>query len=912
MNQHRAALTILFYLVCCGIVYGSLFPFDFVLMPERAVVDRFLASWRTASGRGDTLGNIALFIPYGLLAHVLLSLPGGNYGNTRYFALVWLLVAVGSQLVQFFVPGRDPSVFDLYCNAAGTLLGWLLLRFIPAKTTSGLANVNLAQQVSLVLPLLWLASELIPFVPTIDLQAYKDAIKPLFLYPRWSWYDALLQATSWVVCLSLLSSYAGIRISWQRLLPAMVAVALLKIVIVKNSISVTDVVAMAVAMAAWVLLGRRHLRPRALAYVLLLSLVMSSVFPFIPRLAAATFGWVPFSGFLEGSMLSNATALCQKLFVFGAIAFLTQQEDGGWKKRSLLIALVLAMVEFGQVWWASGTPEITDPVLFLGIAWFYAKIRMQKVTGGILPDTGQSEVSGSVNGVQEQQDTAGNLDQVVAVENAAQLLQQALYDQKSHVRPPEKRAASRKDSRRRLLLVVAAYCATVYLLLRALLALTGVPYNIAELFRFDASGIDLLFFSLTLLSLGWGGAWLGTVFATTTRPLKDIPLALIKLALIIYFFLWMSVTRESIMDISGSSVFVHRVTERGVLGEFGTQVIALLGRSNVHTVTSALEPVLRFGALIWPLLIFCGVCFWVAKPAGKAFDSAAVSAKKYVSSAIVLVIWLYMSKVLAFDWSSTDNLNELIAPDGAWGIGGGGYLYLLLLLFSAMGAFVSWAHFRNIRTLLIAVVMAILSISVSWYLLNHGLGKDIGKYGAHFSGVDFLLGPDRTNLISQSQLVLRWSVLHTIIVMGLAFSASLYYYWAGSKGASVPMLNVPKTGSETALEFRVYKEQRQFLQSLARSTGLSVDKLVLDILAYFDSEISSSPHSRELVQGYVNGGGDRGSVGFAPGVIHVEISAEALELMSVLDPDNAYSASKVFRRLLTIFIAMSEEKVESP
>ena len=41
-----------------------------------------------------------------------------------------------------------------------------------------------------------------------------------------------------------------------------------------------------------------------------------------------------------------------------------------------------------------------------------------------------------------------------------------------------------------------------------------------------------------------------------------------------------------------------------------------------------------------------------------------------------LVLWL--CKAIAFDWSSTDNLNELIAREGELGLGGGGYLYALL------------------------------------------------------------------------------------------------------------------------------------------------------------------------------------------------------------------------------------------
>lgn len=910
MNQHRSALNIVFYLICFGIVYGSLFPFQFALVPDRAVVDHFLLSWRTVTGLGDILGNIALFMPFGLLAHLLWKLPGPGYGNTRYFVLLWLLVAVGSQLLQCFVPGRDPSIFDLYCNAGGTALGWALLRFLPEKTAAGLASVSLPRQISILLPLLWLAAELIPFVPTIDFQAYKNGIKPLLLYPQWLWYDAVLQASCWIVCFYLLDRCAGISLPLRRLLPGVLAVIFLKIVIVKNSVSVTDVVAITVALAAWLALRERHIRPRVLAYVLLLSVVIGSLFPFLPRSTSAAFGWIPFSGFLQGSMLANATALCQKLFVFGSLVFLTQQGAGGWIKRSLLIALMLILVEFFQVWVASGTPELTDPVLFLGVAWLYAKIRSQESATAVLPVTGRGEVRASVHVVQARQRAVGEAGPDEAVANAAQLLQQAPSDEKSQARRPVNQAAYQQGNRKRVALVGGAYCVTVVILLRALLALPGVPYNITELFRFGASGVDLLFFSLTLLSLGWGGAWLGAVFANTTRPLKDISLALIKLAFIIYFLLWMSVTRESIMDISGSSVFVHRVTERGVLGDFGVQVIALLGRSNVNAVTSVFEPVIRFGALVWPFLIFFGLCFWILKPYGDSAEREPASGKKYVSSGILIVFWLYMSKVVAFDWSSTDNLNELIAPDGAWGIGGGGYLYLLILLFSAMAALVSWGYFRNIRTMLVAVFVAMLSLPASWLLLNHGLGKDIGKYGAHFSGVDFLLGPDRTNLISQSQLLLRWSVLHTIIIMGLAFSANLYYYWTGSRGISAPTFKVPGTAPDTATAFRVYEEQWEFLQNLARSTGLPIDRLVLAIISYFGGQISGSPENRQVLQDYIIRVGGNDAVSFSPTVIHMELSSEALAVVSALDPDNAQSASRIFRKLLKIFMAVAQEQVD--
>jgi glycopeptide antibiotics resistance protein len=190
----------LFYLICFGIVYGSLFPFQFSLDPDKEVVRQFMSSWRTVPSRGDILGNIALFVPFGFAAYFLSIEPGRNHSKTVFFVLTWLVVAAGSQVAQFIVPSRDPSIFDLYGNAFGAILGWILARLLPRRITSGLVNTNLVHQVPVLLVLLWVASELIPFVPTIDFQAYKDAVKPLFLRPQWSWYDCLMQTNSWVVC----------------------------------------------------------------------------------------------------------------------------------------------------------------------------------------------------------------------------------------------------------------------------------------------------------------------------------------------------------------------------------------------------------------------------------------------------------------------------------------------------------------------------------------------------------------------------------------------------------------------------------------------------------------------------------------------------------------------------------------
>ena len=210
------------------------------------------------------------------------------------------------------------------------------------------------------------------------------------------------------------------------------------------------------------------------------------------------------------------------------------------------------------------------------------------------------------------------------------------------------------------------------------MGLPNPPYNVKELFRFNGSGVDLFFFSLTALSLGWGTAWAGRRLSESARLVRDVPLIFFQVTGLIYALLWLSVTRESIMDIAGSSVFVHRVTERAVMGEFGVELARIFGTNNLSILSNIFEPIVRFGALVGPLLITLGITFGLFFTAKNNNLGVTAAIKRYFYMSLVALPWLYFCKVIAFDWSSTDNLNELIARDGIWGLGGGGYLYLLL------------------------------------------------------------------------------------------------------------------------------------------------------------------------------------------------------------------------------------------
>ena len=186
------------------------------------------------------------------------------------------------------------------------------------------------------------------------------------------------------------------------------------------------------------------------------------------------------------------------------------------------------------------------------------------------------------------------------------------------------------------------------------------------------------------------------------------------------------------------------------------------------TVVDFFERPVRYAALYMPLITFLALMFMAAQTPDRKRALPGGWAPLIVST----MLWLWLCKAIAFDWSSTDNLNELIARDGPAGWGGGGYLYLLVALLCANAVLLS-----RIRLSVISVATAagvtIAAVPLGWWLINLGLEQYVEKYGQVFSGVQFLLGPDRKQTLPQEILFLRWSIVQVSGVLVIAAGARL-------------------------------------------------------------------------------------------------------------------------------------------
>jgi glycopeptide antibiotics resistance protein len=347
----------LFLLVCILIAYGSLYPFDFRAIPPGEWV-AFLGSWNQLIHRGDVLANVVLFLPFGYLGALL-------FGRKAWLLWSAVLLGGGLQVAQLYLPSRDANLLDVIWNLLGTLVGagiGQVFRFQMGRWGVGIAR----QSFIWLLMGAWLAYRLMPFVPGLDWQQIKHSLKPLLLQPSLSWSGVFHDTVAWMVFACLWQATYEDRHRLRNLSILVMSVLALEVIVVNNTLSASNVLGAAMGLVVW-LLWLQHWRNRVpfLALVLTLMIVVNGLAPFELRAMPAAFHWLPFHGFLGGSMLVNVAALFEKIFFFGALLWLLRQKGGSLRFATLFVLCVVSLTELGQVYVIDHTPEITDVLLVL-------------------------------------------------------------------------------------------------------------------------------------------------------------------------------------------------------------------------------------------------------------------------------------------------------------------------------------------------------------------------------------------------------------------------------------------------------------------------------------------------------------------------------------------------------------------
>lgn len=874
---------LLFYGVVFFITYGSLYPFEFTWEVSDQTFRAFLNSAIVLSSIGDVVGNVVLFVPFGFLGYRLLP--------SWALVSIGLLLAFILQIAQLFLPSRDPAIYDVFWNFLGIGFGLLCAHVLKVSPLFKNNFCTTNNQVAIAIIMLWGALQLLPFVPTLDWQSFKSALKPLML-PSFSWERTSFLTFGWLAVGYFSRKVLDKNWHTRYFILGVVSILLLKILIVSNELNLTNVFAGFFAVLLYLFLGKLDThRIVYLAWLILFTYTLKSLFPFQWQSEEKSFIWLPLSGFLDGSMIINSKALCEKLFVFVCIFTLLKEAKILSVKTISVVIIIIATIEVCQLWIAGRTAEITDPLLATIIAWLI--VRLHDFT--------------QTNSKRQLAETF-QLDKRIFQSNTG--LVNSSID-----RGQNSREAFSPDWH--VIVTALVISAVIASCLYVLLRMPNVPYNIRELFKYGGNGIDLFIFALALLAMGFAPAWMGYTVAKAKNFIVTAPMTAIKVSAVIYILIFASVTAESIMDIAGSSVIVHRVAEKGVLGAAGKQFVAAVGADNLRNVTDIFEPFVRFGALFGPLIIFLGLIFAALfkthslSNAENGLHSWLFSKQLFIYL-LCMLPWLYFCKVIAFDWSSTDNLNELIARDGYYRMGGGGYLYVLIALISLLAGILAWAIQYGAFFTILLLIISLFSVWPGWLLINAGLTNNVGKYGLSFSGVDFLLGPDRTHLLSSRELFFRWSLVQYSAILGLASGATLYLKWlirGGAKNTIQTKYANSNNSIQTKLSGELDINQIEFVNGLAQKMGKSFSATVEFIVEFFKNEMLNLPDNNNIFSEKIKSELPTKSKKLLPVVLN--LSPKQMKIITKIQVDTGYSCFEVIGNMISVFMVVSKAEVQN-
>jgi len=588
------------------IAYGSLYPGNFSAPPAGSV-QRFLTDFHWFTSPGDVVGNIALFFPLGM-ASVIFPRSRTN-GRNGFIVLFFLsfVYAFALQFAQIWLPSRSAALTDVVWNMVGTISGMWAAHCVAAhfrKNEEKAAPFDYSSLLPLSILALWLLSQLIPLVPSLDWQKFKDALKPLFLDFSFSFPEFLMQAAAVFSAASAILALGRPLALWLAGTLALILIG--KIVIVNLTLNASTVIGMMAGYAGCLMalrLDRARIIIETAFLALLIAWTIVGITPFSPS-SGGSFNGVPFATMLQGSMEAAARGLTQSLFIYTSLLWLAQKL--GISHRKIMISLVIwsFLIEVTQMGLLGRTADITEPVLVL-------------LVGFVLP---LIQEAGPERG-REAGETASSQPLVPAI--------------------PRKPGAEingeicAEPSNRSLLARIAAgiiiWVAIAWVITKSPLT----PYNVRELVYEGHPFRSLLLLGLLLYwTLGFPVLILQWLMRGERYLLAFVPLVLLH-GLIAWLLIWSAVPTESIHDVVGSAV-LGWPWEWELLGRF----VALFSIWSVAATA---------GSLI-------GAWHFLANARTALFG--------WVPGACVIMPLAYYVVVRE---ASTDNLVELMAGNGSVG-----------------------------------------------------------------------------------------------------------------------------------------------------------------------------------------------------------------------------------------------------
>lgn len=354
-------------MIIAVILYGSLYPFTFD-RPDNGIgpLPNLLRSWAEPPHRGDFIANILFYLPLGFFGVLAIARGSGVLLGIVLATVVGALLSTTMELAQYYVAGRVSAANDVYANVLGTLLGAVVGGVTDRNFRWPLLHAITANRVPALLLSLWLGYRLYPYLPTIDLHKYWDAIKPVVAYQDVRTYDLCRYATVWLTAAALVEPLDAPRRGCLLFPLFIVGVLGAKVLIVGKVLGFAEIASAAMALGAWLLLavgGGARYRVIAVAVPLGAYVVLGRLAPFHFNAQGRPFGWIPFFSFISGSLDVNIISFLEKAFLYGSLIWLLGRTGLGSTRSTILVAMMLFATSWVETYLPGRSAEITDSLM---------------------------------------------------------------------------------------------------------------------------------------------------------------------------------------------------------------------------------------------------------------------------------------------------------------------------------------------------------------------------------------------------------------------------------------------------------------------------------------------------------------------------------------------------------------------
>ena len=368
------------------LIYASLFPFSGWTAPAKPF--GFLApAWPHHWRRVDILINVLAYVPLGLL----LARWWSRRTQPSLIVLATLTGAAlsfGVESLQQLLPSRVASLTDVVSNTLGTLAGVAVASFVRSDSLTGTAFTQWRERrfrpgrladLGLIAIGIWMLSQLVPLVPSLDVGELRHGISPLwgtlhqpdrFAFGQWAAYAANIAGLA-LLARTLARPARPVSLPFFGFVAC---VLILKVPVIMRQLSLE---AVAGAFAAAVLTApmsgmRLKAIARTGAFFVLVGFVIAELAG-APTGIRHAFAWVPFSAQMENPLIGMASIL-ENIWPAAALAYLIRFASPSHRRRlpTWIGGVALTALVFGLEWYQQFVPgrigDITT-VLLMAATW---------------------------------------------------------------------------------------------------------------------------------------------------------------------------------------------------------------------------------------------------------------------------------------------------------------------------------------------------------------------------------------------------------------------------------------------------------------------------------------------------------------------------------------------------------------